>query len=144
MGGDPTPDAPPQPQAAGGSTVNHRTTRRIQKQTSVQPPEAEPEISLSRHTQSWATWHPNPSFAPTPPSVKPRLLVPDCQSPGSPEPWRTMDSGPSSGALLQSWATWLPNPAMAPTPPPVEPTLVVTDRQSPGLFGPRSPRGCFR
>ncbi|KAI6020218.1 hypothetical protein BKA83DRAFT_4297790 [Pisolithus microcarpus] len=147
MGGDPLPDVPPQPQAAARSTVNHQTTKRIQKQKSVQRPEAEAEIPPSRHTQSWATWHPNPTLVPTPPSVEPRLLVLDCQSPGSPGPWQTMGGGLSSDApprQTQSWATWFPNPAMAPTPPPVEPTLVVSDRQSPGLFGPRSPRSPFR
>ncbi|KAI6016270.1 hypothetical protein BKA83DRAFT_2029883 [Pisolithus microcarpus] len=78
MGGDPIPDAPPQPQAAARSTVNHRMTRRIQKQKSVQPPARNPRQIV---TEMFLI--PNPTLAPTLPSVEPTLLVADCQSPGS-------------------------------------------------------------
>ncbi|KAI6126668.1 hypothetical protein F5141DRAFT_1248011, partial [Pisolithus sp. B1] len=95
MGGGPPPGAPPQPPPDmpsapeepphpirhGWRPVDPRPTRRIRKRQ-AQPPQAEPDIPSPRHTQSWATWLPNPAMAPTPPSVEPTLVVPDRQSPG--------------------------------------------------------------
>ncbi|KIK27259.1 hypothetical protein PISMIDRAFT_93344, partial [Pisolithus microcarpus 441] len=94
MGGGPPPGAPPPPppdmpvpeeappSRPGWRPVDNRPTRRIRKPRPAQPPQAEPHIPPQRHTQSWATWHPNPEMAPTPPSVEPTLVVPDRQSPG--------------------------------------------------------------
>lgn len=54
------------------------------------PPAAPPVSHVPHHmmdprrqvTQSWATWHPDPDQAPTPPSIEPSLTIPRAVSPG--------------------------------------------------------------
>ncbi|KAI6038622.1 hypothetical protein EDC04DRAFT_1927411 [Pisolithus marmoratus] len=96
LGGGLPPDMPPQPPPDGPPVheqapphirpgwrpVDPRPTRRIRKQRPPPQPQAEHDIGPSRHTQSWATWQPNPAMRPSPPSVEPTLVVPDHQSPG--------------------------------------------------------------
>ncbi|KIK27194.1 hypothetical protein PISMIDRAFT_93328, partial [Pisolithus microcarpus 441] len=78
----PVPEEPPQPIRPCWHPVDNRPTRRIRKPRPAQPPQAEAHIPPPGHTQSWATWHPNPAMAPTPPPVEPTLVVSDRQSPG--------------------------------------------------------------
>ncbi|KAG6330770.1 hypothetical protein ID866_8320 [Astraeus odoratus] len=82
----PPPDVPPPPDEPphvrpGWRPVPQRSTRRIRKRGPEPPPAPEP-VPEPRITHSWATWHPNPALAPTPPSIEPTLVVPDRQSPG--------------------------------------------------------------
>ncbi|KAG1752098.1 hypothetical protein EDB19DRAFT_1089506 [Suillus lakei] len=82
------PDAPPPPPNEPGPTcpawhtIPHNT-RRIRRPRPDQPPPSEPgPVPMGQHVHSWGAWNPNPALAPTPPSIEPRLIVPDEGSPG--------------------------------------------------------------
>ncbi|KAJ7291224.1 hypothetical protein C8J57DRAFT_1044474 [Mycena rebaudengoi] len=92
----PAPPPPDLPQAKPGwRTVPPQRTARKPKKKDAAPPHAAaaapgpphnpgpaPSLDPRRQVQSWATWQPDPSMAPTPASVEPTLLVPDSTSPG--------------------------------------------------------------
>ncbi|KAI6124119.1 hypothetical protein EV401DRAFT_2228209 [Pisolithus croceorrhizus] len=81
---------------AWGSIRNDGTTSRIRKQKPVQPPETEPETPPSRNTQSWATWLPDPSTAPTPPPVEPPPVALDRRNCFGSQPQRKSHSAVST------------------------------------------------
>ncbi|TDL24703.1 hypothetical protein BD410DRAFT_57574 [Rickenella mellea] len=83
------------------------------------PPLPAPKpVRAPMRSDSWATWQPDPKFAPTPPP------------PESPPPaLRAPRSVRAEPVRSDSWATWRPDPNLAPTPPPPESSLPT------GLFG---------
>ncbi|KAG1807392.1 hypothetical protein EV424DRAFT_1558524 [Suillus variegatus] len=142
----PPPEVPPPPPDEPGSPYPSwrtlRNTSRFRKPRPDQPPPPEPHLIVpdegspglfgprtprppeldpaptGEPVHSWVTWHPNPALAPTPPPIKPRLILSDNGSPGlfgprTPRP-PELDPAPT-GEPVHSWVTWHPNPARAPT-----------------------------
>ncbi|EGO01064.1 hypothetical protein SERLA73DRAFT_151625 [Serpula lacrymans var. lacrymans S7.3] len=80
----PEPPAPPEepaPARPAWRTVTQRT-RKIRKRQEAAPPAQPPAPDPRQQVTSWATWHPDPALAPTPPSIEANLIVPDRGSPG--------------------------------------------------------------
>lgn len=81
----PEPMPPPEvpPARPGWRTVNVRPSKKKKRDSGPPPPAAPPPGPDPRaQVRSWAQWHPEPGFVPTPPTIEPQLLVPDQGSPG--------------------------------------------------------------
>ncbi|KAG1796993.1 uncharacterized protein HD556DRAFT_1441169 [Suillus plorans] len=109
----PPPEVPPPPLDEPGppypSWRTLRNTSRSHKPRPDQPPLPEPgPAPMGEPVHSWVTWHPDPSLAPTPPSIGPHLIAPDDGSPGlfGPRSPRTPELGPTPmGEPVHSWVT---------------------------------------
>ncbi|KAK0194394.1 hypothetical protein F5146DRAFT_926182 [Armillaria mellea] len=80
----PEPMPPPEvpPARPGWRTVNVRPSKKKKRDSGPPPPAAPPPPDPRAQVRSWAQWHPDSQFVPTPPSIEPQLLVPDQGSPG--------------------------------------------------------------
>ncbi|KAI5118913.1 hypothetical protein M0805_004689 [Coniferiporia weirii] len=99
LGGPPPPDEPPPPARPAWRTVQQRVPRRRRTGKAEAPPAATlaPPEPMQERQQSWATWQPNPAFAPTPPPPGASPLVVPPQGPtglfGPRSPRGTMYAG---------------------------------------------------
>ncbi|KAL0578538.1 hypothetical protein V5O48_003439 [Marasmius crinis-equi] len=83
----PPPEQPPPPEPPvarpAWRQVYPRSSRKKRKEAAAAPAAPPPQTDPRTQTHSWAQWHPDPMFVPTPPSVEhTTLLVPESSSPG--------------------------------------------------------------